>query len=350
MIVWGTGGGKETNRNMYEVAQISRQLSRPGWPEPTEFVDGIPMDYMMYGRLPGKPDSEVTQADMQKYNLLLIGTARQNSVVAKLSKDLPVKISTGRVKANDGLSWDCNDYAVGLLYYNPLAPRRLIYWVASESADFYKPESPLMGLQYWHMAAPDFLVMHATEEQIIAARRFDSHWTWEKDYADSPLLKEEFCSQIRHDENVARILRQKTGADFSLYITNWQSDRMAFAPGQTRWMDMLTVQYYDRVVTMELSGQKILDDMNSIVKARETAVAEMKAKQEEAKKKGTEFKDKPVRTLYFYPEPKPEDIVPQKLYSVVAGPWDVEDYVKATYKNPESLRNLTITMRDVLEQ
>ena len=113
---------------------------------------------------------------------------------------------------------------------------------------------------------------------------------------------------------------------------------------------MLTVQYYDRVVTMELSGQKILDDMNSIVKARETAVAEMKAKQEEAKKKGTEFKDKPVRTLYFYPEPKPEDIVPQKLYSVVAGPWDVEDYVKATYKNPESLRNLTITMRDVLKQ
>jgi hypothetical protein len=210
-----------------------------------------------------------------------------------------------------------------------------------------------MGFQHWHIAAPDFLVMHATEEQLIAARRFDSRWAWEKGYADSPLMKEELCSRIRHDENVARILRQKTGADFALYGTEWQTDRLSYTPGQSRWMDMLTMPYYDRLVTMELSGQEILDDMNSIVKAREAAVAEKKAKQEEAKKKGTEFKDEPVRTLYFYPQPKPEDIVPQKLYSVAAFLWDIggeRGYVEATHKNPESLRHLAVTMRDVLKQ
>jgi hypothetical protein len=349
MIVWGTGGDKETNKKIYEVAQINRQLCRPSWPSPKELVDGVPMDYTIYGRLPGKPDSKVTEADMQKYNLLLIGTAKQNSVVAKLYKDLPVKIETGRVSTNDGLSWDCNDCAAGLLYYNPLAPKRLIYWVSSESADFYTAESPLMGFQHWETAAPDFLVMHATEDRLIAARRFDTRWEWEKGYKASPLIKKELCSEIKISQEVARIMRQKTGADFTLYGTLWQSDKPAFMSGQTRWMDITSMQYYDRIVMMELSGQEILDDMISFANARNTAIAERKAKQEAAKEKGQKLEDEPIRTLCFFPGPNPEELMPQKLYSVVAFVWEMEGYVKATHKNPESLRNLAVTMRDILK-
>jgi hypothetical protein len=348
MIVWGTGGDKETNKRMYDVAQIGRRLSRPGWPGPTELVDGIPMVYSIYGRLPGKPDSEVTEADMMKYNLLLIGTERQNSVVAKLSKDLPVKIKGGRVGTTDGLSWDCNDCAVGLLYYNPLAPKRLIYWVGSDSADFYKADSPLMKSQFWSTASPDFLIMHATKDLLVAARRFNSRWEWEKGYADSPLMKEELCNRLRHLRDIAEILRQKSGADFTLYTTDLNAGKQAFAPGQTRWMDILAQAYYDRVATMELSGQEILDNVKAFDKAREAAVAEKKAKQEATQEK-QESAGEPVWIPHFFPEPRPEDIEPKKTYSVVSHVWDVDAYVEATHRNPESLRHLAVTMREVLK-
>jgi predicted peptidase len=347
MIVWGTGGDEQTNKRIYDVAQISRRLCRPGWPGLKELRDGVPMVYTLYGRLPGKPDSEVTQADMEKYNLFLIGTAKQNSVVAKLSRGLPVKIEDGRVGTNDGFSWDFKDRALGLLFYNPLAPKRLVYWVASESADFYQIDSPMMESQYWH---PDFLVMHATEEQFIAARWFDSRWVWEKSYADSPLMKKELCSKIGHDKNVAKILRQKTGADFTLYGTLWQSDEQAFSLGQSRRMDMLALRYYERIAMMELSGQEILDDIKSFSKALDTAVAKKKANQEKAKEKGQKLEDEAIGFLRFFPEPKPESIDPHKLYSVVAFVWEVHSYVETTQKNPENLRHLAVTMRDVLNQ
>jgi len=351
MIVWGTGGDKETNKKMYEVAQAARQSCKPNWPIATEIKEGVPMTYTLYGRLPGKPDSEVTEADMRKYNLVLIGTAKQNSVVAKLSNDLPVKVKDGRVSANDGISWDCNDCAVGLLYYNPLEPKRLIYWVGSDSAEFYRLGAPLMDSQQWNTAAPDLLVMHATKEQLIAARRFDSRWEWEKGYKASPLIKEELCSEIKSAQEIARTLQQKTGADFMLYGTVLRlSDELGFSPGQTRQMDVLSSLYGDRIVMMELKGQEILDDTKSINEAREKAIAEKKAKQEAAKEKKEETIGEQTWVLHIFPEPKPETIVPEQLYSVVAHAWDVEEYVKVTHKNPESLRHLAVTMRDVLKQ
>jgi hypothetical protein len=349
MVVWGTGGDEKTNKRIYDVAQISRQMCRPGWPEPTELVDGIPMVYSIYGRLPGKPDSEVTQADMEKYNLLLIGTAKQNSVVAKLSKDLPVKIKDGRIVTDDGLSWDYTDCAVGLLYYNPFAPNRLIYWAGSDSVDFYQTGTPLLGFQYWDMAAPDLLVLHATDEQIIAARRFDSRWVWEKGYADSPLMDKELCIEVKYDQYVAKRLRQKTGADLTLYTTIWQSSKPAYSPGQTRQMDALAMPYYERVVMMELSGQDILDDMKNFAGKRDGEIAEQNTKRQEAEEKGIKFKDEPIRTLCFFPQLAPEDIEPEKTYSVAAHNWNVRNYVETTNKSPKNLRHLAITMRDVLK-
>ena len=166
---------------------------------------------------------------------------------------------------------------------------------------------------------------------------------WEKGYADSPLLKEERCIEVGNDREIAKTLRQKTGADLTLYSTLWQNNRPAFSPGRTREMDMLTLWYGDRIVMMELSGQEILDDMKTFTKARDAAVAEKKAK-----KKTTE-NDEPVRTLCFFPEPKPEDIVPQKLYSVAAYVWEIESYVETTHKNPGNMRRLAVTMQQILK-
>ncbi len=115
-------------------------------------------------------------------------------------------------------------------------------------------------------------------------------------------------------------------------------------------MDTLALSFGERVVVMELSGQEILDDMKSFAKARDTAVAEKMAKLEAAKEKGEKTDDEPIRTLRFYPGPKPETIVPKKLYHVVSQPWDIEEYVKITHKSPESLRHLAVTMRDVLKK
>ena len=111
------------------MAESARRSSSPEWPTiaPRRRIVSFPNETRntYFGRLPGKPDTEVTADDMAKYDLLLIGTAGQNSAVTKLADRLPVQVKDGKVVAKDGSAWSLAERALGLLYYNPDAPHLL---------------------------------------------------------------------------------------------------------------------------------------------------------------------------------------------------------------------------------
>ncbi len=253
MIVWGTGGDDATNRAMLTAANAARRSAKPSWPTPKALAATL------FGRLPGKADTDVTDKDMDKYNLVLIGTAEQNSVVAKLANKLPVRLEGGKFVSNDGESWSADDRAIGLLYYNPLAPKRLIYWTASQSPRYYRPKSPLTYLQAQQWSPPDMVIMGYGKPTIVAARRFDSRWNWEEaGYFDSPLLSEAQCTPAGMAETFAAAVRKQTGAELGAGRLRKTKGAPAYAAGETRVADVLGWEYFGYMATMELPGSAIL--------------------------------------------------------------------------------------------
>jgi hypothetical protein len=340
LVVWGTRGGEEAVRRMREAAGSARKSTGPSWPKispyrPPAFIFNDTRN-TYYGQLPGKPDIEVTRTDMETHNLLLIGTAEQNSVVAKLADRLPVRAEGGRVTANDGVSWDFSGRSLGLLYHNPEAPARLIYWVASDAPAFYAPNAYLMERQGWGFASPDFLLTRVAPPGEVAARWFDSSWTWEPGYEASPHLSPESCSSTGAATMAAAALRRDTDADFA--VLNWDPDTTApmLAAGETRLADIVAPNYFEPLCVMDLTGKEILDA--AVVFAR--AALDRSARVA----KGDDADPAPQ----FLPQPESGMVRPERTYRVVLPAWSAWNYAITTRTNPSSFRLIPRTLRDAL--
>jgi len=323
MIVWGTQGDEETDRRLYDIAQLSRRISSPGWPSTQPPIDGIPKHYMMYGQLPGKPDVDVTARDMAKYNLMLLGDARQNAVVAQLADKLPVRVEDGKVLSNDGFAWDFKDRALGLLYYNPLEPQRLVYWIAADTIEYYRPLAPLMDER---SAAPaDFMISAADKSQIVAARRFDSRWNWEPGYGESRAIRTAVTTEADSVIAFAHAIRRAAVADFALVAAaDWNSTRPVAS--ETRRMDMTAVHYDERITAMDITGREILDAAELIENNRSAR----------------------GHIGRFIPMPQPETIDEERTYRVAMGPMTMWEYGKLTKTNPASFRITDVTVKDAI--
>ena len=342
MVVWGTRGDDDLTSRIRSAAESARRSFSAPWPRvmPHQRIGPIfnVTKNMYFGCLPGKPDTDVTLEDMGKYNLLLIGTPVQNSVVAKLADRLPVQLKDGKVVSNDGNSWSLQDRAIGLLYYNPDAPQRLIYWVGSDTPDFYKAGAFLMEKQSWTIAPPDFILTGATGPTDVASRRFDSRWNWEPGYKDSPTIPEAACSVTGAAAMAGETMRRAVGADFAMLASDWDSTVTVFAPGETRRMDLVANEYNMRLAVMELTGREILDSQQTLTKAEVT--------RKESLARGEEPRPVPR----FFAAPEVGEVVPDRTYSVVTGIWDMWGYSEYAHKAPPSFRVTDRTAREALQR
>jgi dienelactone hydrolase len=74
-------------------------------------------------------DTEIKEADMAKYSLLLVGGPDANRVTGKLAARLPLRLSADRITI-DGKDFVAKDAAVQMIYPNPLNPERYV-WIAA---------------------------------------------------------------------------------------------------------------------------------------------------------------------------------------------------------------------------
>jgi S-layer protein (TIGR01564 family) len=79
-------------------------------------------------------DTEIKDADLSKYSLLLVGGPDANRVTRKLADRLPLRISVDRITI-DGKDFAVKDAAVQMLYPNPLNPERYVWIAAGTSTD-----------------------------------------------------------------------------------------------------------------------------------------------------------------------------------------------------------------------
>jgi pimeloyl-ACP methyl ester carboxylesterase len=321
MIVWGTQGDDELDARMESLVDVMQRSCWPNWPGDEGGAEP-PMWLTLFGRIPAKPDDEVTEDDIEARNLVLLGDATQNSVVARIADRLPVRVAHGRVIASDGRKWDYAGRALNLTFYNPLAPQRLVCWFASADPSFYRPDTPF-ARRLRGAPAPDFLLGDTAGRQLVAARCFSSRWEWAAGYDESPLLTVPACSVGGLSGWLASQMRRATGADFA-FLEGGPAAGPAWQPGVSRKADLRATVYGTALATMELTGAELV-------------------------RAAREFGD-PTNgaSSGFVPVPRVANVEPCRTYRVVLLPWGISDYASTTRTNPPSLRVLDLWLADVI--
>jgi len=138
---------------------------------------------LMRGEARVKKDSEVTEADIAKYNLILWGDADSNSLIAKTLPDLPLKWNAENLTIA-GKTYPAASHVPMLIYPNPLNPNPLNpvkYVVLNSGMTHREGHDRTNSLQ--NPKLPDWAVIDLSQPpnnlspgRIAAADFFDEQW------------------------------------------------------------------------------------------------------------------------------------------------------------------------------
>jgi hypothetical protein len=160
------------------------------------------------------------------------------------------------------MSFPSADDALGLVHYNPLAPDRLIFWVASDNPATYAANSTIPFLMAGGPAnavGADLIITRAAAPTVVATRSFDSRWRWTPGRETSPLLPASLKTHRDYSAVIGSAVCRAAGADFAFIGTYGPPAQPAIVPGTTRAADVTALFYYDPVGVFEVSGTELLE-------------------------------------------------------------------------------------------
>ncbi len=265
LIVYGTAGTDAEKAALRAAADAASSSPNPSWPDASGEAgdEGTPNSQNLYGHLRVKADADVTASDLERCHLVLIGTAEQNSVVGRMAGALPVKLEKGRVTCSDGMGFQGASLAIGLVHYNPLAPGRLVFWVASDDPAAYRAKSviPLVmsgsGSFSSSALSADLVVVSAST--LVASRGFDSRWQWVGGRESSPLVGPALATSDGFSAELASALRRATGSDYALVGVYGTKDAAPVDVGVTRVADIAPLFGNVPVGVMTVPGSELLE-------------------------------------------------------------------------------------------
>ena len=126
-------------------------------------------------------DTAITDADLKRYSLILIGGADANRVTAKFASKVPLRIAADSVRI-DGQEFKTRDAAVQMLYPNPANPERYLWIFAGTSPGgmYFSDANQLRTIQWdyfvvdGHVAA--FKQSVSPEDLRVVSGTFDYNW------------------------------------------------------------------------------------------------------------------------------------------------------------------------------
>ena len=261
LIVYGTRGDAAANSAMRAAAEAASKSSNPNWAlagGDSDSRDQVPHAQNLFGRLNMKADTDVTATDLARCNLVLIGTATENAVVARIAGQLPVQFTADRIACSDGVSLPASASTLGLMCLNPFAPQRLVFWVASNVPAGYAAGATVPALASPLFIGADLLVTHATERTLVATRSFDSRWRWAPGRETSPVVTSTAESHAALGRRIAEAVRRATAADFAIAGRLPKLGEQPVQPGVTRTADLASLFYGHTVDLLEMSGTELL--------------------------------------------------------------------------------------------
>ena len=128
-------------------------------------------------------DTEINDADMAKFSLLLVGGPEANRVTAQLAARLPLQIASDRITV-DGKGFAAKDAAVQLIYPNPLNAGRYVWIAAGTSTDgMYFCDPNPQRLYDWDYIIMDGHIPAAKQsasslQTRVVSGMFDYNWRY----------------------------------------------------------------------------------------------------------------------------------------------------------------------------
>ena len=130
------------------------------------------------GDAPQKKDTEVTDDDIAKNNLVLWGDPSSNAVLAKIADKLPIKWTADGIEVG-GKKFAAGEHVPVLIYPNPLNPKR---YVVLNSGFTYREYDYLNNARQVPKL-PDWAIVNLSEPpnavspgKVVAADFFDEQW------------------------------------------------------------------------------------------------------------------------------------------------------------------------------
>ena len=159
IVVQGTAG------DLRQTQEVARQVGT--WmQEWDDFADGAARVCT---------DGELSQTDIDRYNLVLFGTPETNSVLRRIADKLPIRIDDHRYTLGES-TWQGSALGLVMCYPNPLKPDR---YVLIYSGELYGRK---LSANHKYDLLPDFVVFDSTRfttgdtETAVAGGWFDVDW------------------------------------------------------------------------------------------------------------------------------------------------------------------------------
>jgi hypothetical protein len=223
----------------------------------------------MYGRMPVLADSVLDDATIQTSDLVLVGSAEENTAVLRITAGFPATVTGATVTAGTE-TWPLTDATVGILGRNAATPSRLVYWVVSSGHDAYAVTNlpfKVLGYDTRPAVCPDLLITANGEDRLIAARRLTGRWTWCPPAGPHTALTGDWITPAGLARLRAACLRLAVRTDAALCLSREPETGFRVYPAATaettRIEDVAALQGDVRVMIIEPTGaelEKLLAD------------------------------------------------------------------------------------------
>ena len=204
-IVYGTAGSPEQTQQLEKLAQSIRRYHAQD-------------DDFDVGGFPVLKDSDVTSDILKTADLIVLGTADENSLISRMKTQMPVRLSDGvyQIDTTPPMAYPQQKVAFSLFYRNPLQPDRRIWWFAGvpDHDTFVKIAIQADGRAFG-MHAPELLIVDRTSGALLATSQLNSAWQLSRPAPLRP-AKDLWASPADLDKDFSEFLRRTYAVDICL--------------------------------------------------------------------------------------------------------------------------------------
>jgi len=256
LVVYGTRGTPERVKVLRDAAT---KLTR--WPGA-----GPPMPF---GRFALKADADVTADDLNRYNLIVIGGTADSELTTRILSKLPLQVNEKDeliAGAREPLS--LAEAGVRLFFYNPLAPARLLFWIApganTEATTKWlkQPERLMTGADgNGRNFQADLIVQTMAEGELRRCMQFTRDWQWRElgeGVAANRLAPEAMSGHRQFQQAYLRAMRRAVNCDFALQWAPAEPGRL-YDPRTFSRADLAVLVEPEEVLCGSVTGQELLE-------------------------------------------------------------------------------------------
>lgn len=173
-------------------------------------------------RFPVVADTELSEQQQSRCNLILVGRPSENRVTESMMPLLPLAIEEDVLAVADRPPLGLDGRVLGLLHPNPRHPGRLAYIVApfgdSAMAGFAgQPQRYLAGADGFDRVSQPDLVVHDRQRRVSRQMQFGKDWQWLKPAGAETPISPRFADRAELAVACMRLMRSKSDADYALW-------------------------------------------------------------------------------------------------------------------------------------